>query len=485
MTGTFTFGRGEGRSLVTVRDGAIAHVATAPGSGVAYLGTILYETGVIDTQVVNETLLAVAMTKRLHGEILVEAGHITKDDLEEALVEQTCRQIHSLFSLPDETPWRFESDTHVADGARDADRPSVDAFRAMWRGLRERTICAHVRRTLAQIDGAMQVRDGRMLSRYGFAPEELAFAAMLVDQPMTLVQALQTSGLPGERTQLVVYALALGRLLGKPRVVAPIPVELGVDGIRSKADAIDAEDPYTVLGIPHGATAEATRAAYLRLSKAWNPDRLPKELHAARAECEHVFVRLENAHRVLTERRERHTPVVSSRSLRMEMPDDDGETFERRSMRDVDRALAHDRFDEAMAIASELSIAGTDGPTARAVISWCDARGGAADREVLERAQIALDRLLAGDPDCVRALYYRGVIARRLGREGPALKDFRRAVRLDPSHLQAVRELRLHEMRSREMPAAGRDGEEPTSDTLRSGSGLRSLLGRVVGHGGR
>lgn len=482
MTGTFTLGRGENRAFVTVHEGALVHVTTAPGAGVAYLGSILYETGAIDTTVLNETLLAVATTKRLHGEILVEAGHITKAELDEALIEQTCRRIHSLFSLAEGTPWRFESGVIAPHAARDAGRPTVDPLRAAWRGLRERPLCAHVRRTLAKIDGPMQVRDGRMLARYGFAPEELAFASTLVDCPLTLVEALQMSGLSGERTQLVVYALALGRLLGRPRVVAPIPTELGVDGIRARADAIDDEDPCTVLGISKGASAEATRAAYLRLSKLWNPDRLPKELHTVRAECEHVFVRLENAHRVLTERRDRPTPVVKPMSLRMEMPEDEREPMlERKTMRDVDRALVHERFDDALVVARELSIAGTDGPAARAVISWCEARGGAADRDVLARAIVTLDRLLAGDPDCVRALYYRAVIGRRLGQDAQSVKDFRRVVRLDPSHLEAVRELRLHDMRSREMPIAGRDEERDAADTLRSGSGLRSLLAKVSG----
>lgn len=478
MTGTFTFGRGDARATMAVKEGMITRVDLPPGSGVAYLGTILYETGVIDTDVLDATLLEVATTRRLHGDILVVRGHITPAQRDEALVEQTCRRVHQLFSLGPDTSWRFEADTSAAEVARDASRPSIDPWQAMWRGLRERPVCPHVRRTLAKLDGAMQLRDAQLLGRYGFAAEELAFASSLVNRAMTAVEAFQASGLSGERTQLVLYALVLGRMLGKPRVIAPVPSDLDVHGIRARAESIDHEDPYTVLGIPRGASGEATRAAYLRLSRAWNPDRLPPELATVRAECEHIFARLENAHRVLTEQRERHTPVVSPMSMRMQMPDEEGE--DRQTLRDVDRALGQSRFDEALVIAKSLALAGKDGPAARAAMAWCETKAGMAPREVLDRAMAAFDRILAGDPDCIRALYYRAMIGRRLGRDIAAMKDLRKVARLDPSHLEAVREVRLHEMRSREVPKLRNQDDDDDAPVSSSGSGLRGLIARVA-----
>ncbi|MBS2018025.1 MAG: hypothetical protein JST00_34440 [Deltaproteobacteria bacterium] len=485
MTGTFTFGHGDGRSFLTMRDGEIANVALPPGSGVAYLGTILYETGIIDSDVLDQTLLEVATTRRLHGEVLVAGGFVSRQERDDALVEQTCRRIHRLFGLPEDTVWRFETDTSAADSAKDAARPGVDPWRALWRGLRDQPVSAHVRRTLAKLDGPMQLRDARMLARYDFDPEELAFAWTLVDRPMTLVEALHTSELDGERTQLVIYALALGRLLGKPRVVAPVPTELGVDGIRARATSIDNEAPHQVLGLPTNASPEASRAAYLRLSKAWNPDRLPADLACVRLECEHVFARLELAYRTLTERREMHTPVVHLLSLRMDMPENVSDTPPAKTMRDVDAALAESRLDDAMIVARELSIAGTEGPTARAVIAWCESRAGAASREVIEKSLATIDRILAGDPSCVRALLYRGTLTRKLGRDEEAMRDFRRVLRLDPSNADANHELRAYETISGEMPKVDLDDDAPATGPrapgpASHGSGLHQLLGRVA-----
>lgn len=472
MTGTLELDGPDGRSIVCLRDGAIALVRTA--TPVAYLGTVLYEEGLLDPATLNETLQMVAVTRRLHGDILLERGIITVPELHDALIEQTCRQMTHLFLLPPETSWTFRQATPDLDEARDWDRPVVDVLRATWRGLRERPPSPHQHRTLAKLEGPMQLtEDGAdLLWRYGFTPDELAFATRLVSEPMTMLDAVRSSGLTHARAKAVLYALALGRVLTKGRAAIVGPVDLGIAGIRARAAAIEHEDPHTVLGIPQGASAEAARAVYMRLARAWRADRIPPELDSVRAECQRIRACLDRAHEALVDRRLRHTPVVkapvakpppvtasASRSGEMSAP----------SMRDVDRAMARGAYDEAATLARELTIAGTFGPSARAVLAWCESKGGLANREILERTHATLERLLSGDPDCVRALYYRGLIAKRLGNDALAIKDFRKVARLDPSHVDAAREVRLFEMRSGDAPAA-----------RESSSGLRALFARVA-----
>jgi hypothetical protein len=82
------------------------------------------------------------------------------------------------------------------------------------------------------------------------------------------------------------------------------------------------------------------------------------------------------------------------------------------------------------------------------VLVWCGIGAGTfTDAEGLELAHGMLDRLLTGDPECTRALFYRGQIAKRLGRGDAAARDFRKVVRLDPTNLDAQREARLHPVR--------------------------------------
>jgi tetratricopeptide (TPR) repeat protein len=64
-----------------------------------------------------------------------------------------------------------------------------------------------------------------------------------------------------------------------------------------------------------------------------------------------------------------------------------------------------------------------------------------------------LDGILAKEARFERALYYRGVLLKRGGRMEKAMRDFRLAAEINPKNLDAVREVRLYEMRKRSGPA--------------------------------
>ncbi|HSO32043.1 MAG TPA: hypothetical protein VLT33_05990, partial [Labilithrix sp.] len=422
------------------------------------------------------------------------------------------------FELPDETTWTFREDVDELAGARDADRPAVEVWPAIWRGLRDRPIAPHVKRTLAKIEGSLQLRDLASIDRLGLAPDERAVCERLFARPSTLPLLTSSSKLAADRTELLVYLLALSRSVVRVDEEPVGPAGLGAHGVRDRARRIDDEDPKTVRG-RHGAVSiEAARAAYFRLARLWHPDRIPEALSEVRSECEHVFLKLGEAHRILTDTSARGRAAKAVDGLTAASPRDeraDGPTCERSAsgpgsgritLRDVDAALARNDLEAADTFAHALSSAGTDGPTARAVIAWCGCSAGmSASRESLEAALAALDRIITGDPECVRALYYRALLAARLGRTDAALRDHRKVVRLDPRHVEAHRELRLHEMRHRpgagglrsvqgaaDRTAANSNGAASASVSDEAGapdgaspdgavSGLRRLLGRVVG----
>lgn len=502
-SGTFTLRHGLRRATLTLRGGRIAVVRTS--EPVAYLGGILYELGLIDMETLNATLHEVAHAKRLHGEVLLERGAVTPGRLEEGLVEQTFRKVHHLFSFPEETTWTFRDDVDELAGARDEPRPAVETWHAIWRGLRDQRPSAHARRTLAKVEDGLHLKDLAFVRRFGLVPEELAVCERLHAQPTTLAQLVTTSRLVPERVENLVYLLVLSRCVVRIEAAPMRPVDLGIAGVRDRARRIDQEDPYTTLGLRAGSTREAARAAYFRLARHWHPDRIPPELAEVRAECEHVFVRLGDAHRTLTD-------VSASLTIEDVIGAADGVAANdsvappaappRSTLRDADAALARGDLHAAQAIARGLASAGAEGPGARAILAWCSAGAGtSSDLPAMEQALGALEKVLTGDPDCVRALWFHGQLLKRLGRVDAALRDFKRAVRLDPRHVDAQREVRLHELRRRtgstEIKVATqgsgpRGPKTPTStaipaakapdeDSMRAG--LRRLLAKVVREG--
>ena len=72
-----------------------------------------------------------------------------------------------------------------------------------------------------------------------------------------------------------------------------------------------------------------------------------------------------------------------------------------------------------------------------------------ARRSEAAQARAMMVAALKADPDCDRAHYQLGVIARVEGDVERAERHFRETVRSNPRHLEAARELRLLEMRRR------------------------------------
>jgi hypothetical protein len=534
-TGTLALEHDGRRAAIVVREGRVSRVET--NEPVAYLGGVLYELGAIDVATLDDTLREVARARRLHGEVLLERGAITEAQLDAALVEQTCRKAAHLFTLPDETRWTF--DPRIAP-ARDEDRPSVDAWRVIWRGLRELPLSLHALRTLARVDCAVQLRDRSIADRAGLSGDERAIAERLAAQPLTLPELFGPIAPNGtERAERLVYFLVLARALARVELAPIGPAALGADAIRARARTILDEDPFVTLGLPDGASTEAVRAAYFRLARLWHPDKLPASLAEVRAECEVIFASLGDAHRILTSPGSRAlammrsvapgpTPSVaperpvtgaSPRRLRVvprttstgaprcaeplapargahgesDAANDAGlDAAAEPAALAMDKALARGDLDAAAGLASAIANAGSYGPDARAVLAWCGAHAGDAPREVLERAIAALDRVISGDPECARALFYRGQLHKRLGHGELAARDFRKVTRIDPCHLDAAREVRLFEMRTRTSAsdhtraAAGRDASarasrKDSASMHAGGSGLRRLMDRALG----
>ena len=59
-----------------------------------------------------------------------------------------------------------------------------------------------------------------------------------------------------------------------------------------------------------------------------------------------------------------------------------------------------------------------------------------------------LDKAIAMSDQCERAYFWRGMLYKRIGKIEAAYRDFREAVDLNPRNIDAVREMRLHNMRS-------------------------------------
>jgi curved DNA-binding protein CbpA len=235
--------------------------------------------------------------------------------------------------------------------------------------------------------------------------------------------------------------------------------------IEKRAQGIDAEDYYQMLAVTPESTPEQVKSAYFALAKSWHPDRLPRELIEIKPVVARVFARFSEAYQTLID------PAKSKEYAQLIKAGGGAPDDQEQVARVVDAAF---EFQKAEILLKKNDVAGAEQLAARAVqadpeqpeymtlLIWIRAlrRGDPAElREGQTSTHFddlirSLDGILAKEKEFERALYYRGVLLKRSGRMEKAIRDFRLAAQLNPKNLDAVREVRLYEMRKRAAPGA-------------------------------
>lgn len=220
------------------------------------------------------------------------------------------------------------------------------------------------------------------------------------------------------------------------------PAELGLDGIKARADKIESEDFFQVLGLNDGASVEAVRAAYMRLVKTWHPDKLVVDFFPARGDVAKVFNHMTTAQKTLTDPDARRAYLASRR------PKSEVRTRPI-IMKEAEAGLAAKAYDLCVKLTQEMIALNADDAEAIALQAWAEARGGEASEEELKTTLVKMDRAVNVDRTSAPAHFYRGLAQKKLNNTFAAFRDFARVVQLDPSHTDAEREVRIFAMRAK------------------------------------
>jgi len=105
LSGTLHIESGESKTWAWFDQGFPAGV-NIPNSEV-YLGMVMRELGLIDDETFNESLMIMAKTNKLRGQVLLEMGKINQEQLAQALSVQLMRKLTELFNIHSGS-YRFE-----------------------------------------------------------------------------------------------------------------------------------------------------------------------------------------------------------------------------------------------------------------------------------------------------------------------------------------------------------------------------------------
>jgi tetratricopeptide (TPR) repeat protein len=234
---------------------------------------------------------------------------------------------------------------------------------------------------------------------------------------------------------------------------------------------LDRQNYFQMLGVKESADTNEISKKYMTLAKQWHPDRMPPELSELRPWVEEVFHLLTVASDTLGDIKKRveyqktvmqggGTPE-SERKLHVMV--EAAINFQK-----VDVLVKRRRYDEALEICDAAMLVvrkEADYPAMKAWILLL--RDGVEAEGVADEIRSLLRKTFAINTDHVHGHFVRAHFLKRQGDHDKALKHFRKVAKLDPKNIEALREVRIGNMRlqrgrSSAPPAARGDSKRPS-----------------------
>lgn len=513
LTGTLALrgechaGVSAGETLLTFERGAVTQIRQP--QPLDTLGCVLREQGAITGEQFDESLARLAAREGLQGEILVAMGACQASAVERALRAQLRRKAMRLFALEKGRLEFFRGSDLLAGFG--GERRAVDVLSVLWPGLRaypdHGAVSAAVTRLGAQ---ALRLRAGAELVDFGIEGDERNAMELLRAGPATLAALVDMGCTAGCSRALVALLLTTGLaeltsegprrsasgvqpvfqqrapeaprrisssnlptvrdLLGRgavlpmaPPLVAPQAAPQGilsrpaVVDVRTRLAAAEArlaamqdETYFQMLGVDAGARDQDAQAAYLERTAQWRPDAVPESAIALREAHQQIQTLLDGAIATLADEaaRRRHVAEIMSGSgtpnvRRGQVAQADALT----KLHTAEVCLRCGAIDEAAKAAREALMARADLPGAIVVLVTAllakDPQGPCIE------AQGWVTRGLKLSPDDDKLHVLAGRAHARRGDDQRALEHFVRAYKINPTNMDAMRELRAAATRHR------------------------------------
>ncbi|MBX3189148.1 MAG: DnaJ domain-containing protein [Labilithrix sp.] len=245
--------------------------------------------------------------------------------------------------------------------------------------------------------------------------------------------------------------------------------------IVERAAAISAQDYFQMLGLDRDAPPEAVQKAFFGLAKVWHPDRLPPALVDVKDACSKVFTHLTEAQATLCdpERRAEYMTLLKDGGA---TPDDQAKIHAvleaATEFQKAEVFMKRNDVPQAYELAKKAHALDPEQADYLAMITWIDAQKPEVQgrEKTLEKIAI-MDRCIKMNANCERAYFWRGMLYKRIDEHNKAIKDFKKAGELNPRNLDAMREVRLHNIRGGQSkppagPAGRPSGKPPAPETL-------------------
>jgi len=456
-----------------------------------FLGSVLMEMGILDDAGFNESLMIMAKTKQLQGEILLKTGKITEEQLEHALSLQLARKLAKTFSLkagkyhfnedeelpPPMEPIRVNPYSLILNGIKNC-YSTDDLKRGLgplvgksckltpefgkWKALFElppdemkevallsefRLPQEFVRRSSLGTTWAMMMLMALLscgMLELGPADKAVAFAAVTVKPPAAKPQAPKAKPAPEPAP----------RPAAKKAAASKVPRDLARK-IEAKFQKIQNVNLFEVLEVSPKADTEEIKKSFLKLAKIFHPDLVANSGDQTTIDqMDDIFARLNEAREILTDskRRMEYESALDEQGEPTGARPKDAKIHYEKAMvfykkKDWDNAA------ESIRWASELDPKNAD---YLAYQVWINYQKCEQNEEDTKRAKSDLYQIVRMNKNSFPAIRFLSIMYKKLGDMQDYEKCLLMASRLNPRDVEVARELRLHQTRKKKEAKRGK-----------------------------
>jgi CheY-like chemotaxis protein/tetratricopeptide (TPR) repeat protein len=402
------------------------------------LGQRLEAEGVILRAALEESLRRLRSTGKRQGEVLVEMGAITPDQLTECLERQAEGKLQQLFSWTEGVMVEREEVTEL-----------TQASEVPQRSPRETVLGGVECMSQTQTEGLLAPFKDLEIARSDIQVESSEAALPGVAR---LLEALDRP------TPLRDLVLDHSQVLYGLKVIGALPLsggeevetgEVSADSMAARFEQTKEQTYFEILGVSESASVKDVRKAFLELAKKFHPDRLSAADEPTRRLAADLFARMSEAHDTLSdpEQRKAYLQALKSKTsgnggagstaiVAAEFQFQKGEAlFKKR-----DYAGALERFSSA------LELHDSEGEF-HAYYGWTYFLAHPGDEKAQDIAREHLERAIQLAPRSATGYYFLGLQRKACGDGDHAERMFRKVVEIQPRHVEASRELRLASMR--------------------------------------
>jgi len=423
-----------------------------------FLGQILLRTGHLSQEELNKSLEVAKENNQRHGMALIEMGLITPQQLNDILRNQVLDKLLDIFS------WKYGGYRFVQAREFKANVTSIDLSPAnlILQGLREHASREQVLKILEPWLGTYPQTAENPL--YRFQEIQLSVTEQRILEncqgALTVREILQRHLLSRKEAEpLLATLLCTGILIGRaePEVKGEPTADYESVEIKARREAflkdyawMMEQDYFTLLGVSESDSRDQVRKSYYNMVKKYHPDRFFEQdiLPDLKDKVNALFQRISDAHETLSDAvakaryiNDKKNGFASSTTslekiLQAETAFQKGMVFFRvKKYSDAEKAFA-----EALEISSNES-------EYIMYQAWSAYKTNPKATDTIIHTRKKLMRAIELNPKLSLAHLYLGYVCKDEGNDKEAQRRFERAIQCNPNCTEALRELRLMNMR--------------------------------------